>query len=708
MTPRELDAKVRWARGDSVHAAHALLSAVAPLTPPPLYGARLPELGAYVSMAAAHCKTTDEHVEVIAEEWPHLFGKDIAFLYEPPPELVPFVYLVTKTDRRGVHFLTPDGSALTTSRSLALDLFRHLAFAETDALVSRLVSGLPGRVDAKAVARTLRAQLTTRNAVAWAHVLRPSTNTSFADVQKKLRTWQSLLGVAALAALQSVLTLAAWSSIGNAALSGHADVAVIVGWSLLSLAAVVLQIAITRRVGRYAMNAATEFRSLLLHRAQKLDASKLSALGLSGLVVMSSHVDGFAQALLPLFLVLSVSLTAVFSTLVVLAVAPMAALSTLMFVGFALGTLSVYWPLTRGLHAVRDQRSRLTSDMVQRMLGHRTRLVQAEPGSWHDREDGPVHDYAQRTVLVDRTTLALRTLPRAYYAAGLAFVMMVLLQRPTPADLALVLGGLALGMSALTALSELVAAAAQLSSLWASFRSLVTAPSADEPLGDREPERRALEDGDLDTRPQAPVVELRDVSFSYRAEDALPTHVLRNLDLTLKRGDRLLVEGASGAGKTTLAAVLAGIAEPSKGLLLLNGVDQHGLDPVLRPRLLAFAPQFYRNHVFTQSLAFNLLLGRGWPPTGRDLADAREVATDLGLGSLLENMPAGLFQHVGEAGWQLSHGERSRVYLARCLLQRSPVVVLDETFGALDPASLDQCMRAVLRRAETLVVITHR
>ena len=62
---------------------------------------------------------------------------------------------------------------------------------------------------------------------------------------------------------------------------------------------------------------------------------------------------------------------------------------------------------------------------------------------------------------------------------------------------------------------------------------------------------------------------------------------------------------------------------------------------------------------------------------------------------------------VGETGWQLSHGERSRVFVARTLLQRSQVVLLDESFAALDPPSLARALDCVLRRAPTLVVIAH-
>ena len=79
----------------------------------------------------------------------------------------------------------------------------------------------------------------------------------------------------------------------------------------------------------------------------------------------------------------------------------------------------------------------------------------------------------------------------------------------------------------------------------------------------------------------------------------------------------------------------------------------------------------------------------------------------LGLGGLLDRMPAGLQQMVGESGWQLSHGERSRLFLARALLQTADVVVLDESVAALDPESLERSRTCVLERAPSLLVIAH-
>jgi len=66
-----------------------------------------------------------------------------------------------------------------------------------------------------------------------------------------------------------------------------------------------------------------------------------------------------------------------------------------------------------------------------------------------------------------------------------------------------------------------------------------------------------------------------------------------------------------------------------------------------------------------------------------------------------------LMQIVGETGWQLSHGERSRLFLARALLQGAELVLLDETFSALDPATLSRSMPIVFDQASTLVVIAH-
>jgi ABC-type transport system involved in cytochrome bd biosynthesis fused ATPase/permease subunit len=122
---------------------------------------------------------------------------------------------------------------------------------------------------------------------------------------------------------------------------------------------------------------------------------------------------------------------------------------------------------------------------------------------------------------------------------------------------------------------------------------------------------------------------------------------------------------------------------------------------------VVIAPQFHENHVLMGTLAFNVLLGRGWPPRPGDLEAAQQMCRALGLGELLDRMPAGLQQVIGGTGWQLSQGEKGRLYLARALLQGADVVILDEGFGARDPATLRQCLAFVLRMAPTVLVIAH-
>ncbi len=100
-------------------------------------------------------------------------------------------------------------------------------------------------------------------------------------------------------------------------------------------------------------------------------------------------------------------------------------------------------------------------------------------------------------------------------------------------------------------------------------------------------------------------------------------------------------------------------------------------------------------------------MARGWPPSADDLREGEALCRALGLGELLEKMPGGMNQMVGDTGWQFSHGERSRLYLARALLQGSDLVILDESFAALDPENLLQALVTARERAPTLVVVAH-
>lgn len=202
----------------------------------------------------------------------------------------------------------------------------------------------------------------------------------------------------------------------------------------------------------------------------------------------------------------------------------------------------------------------------------------------------------------------------------------------------------------------------------------------------------------------ATVLEAHDLVVRYPGRQA---PVLRECSLMIRRGDSVLLEGSSGGGKSTLVAVLSGLRHPESGVLLAGGLDHATLGETGWRRRLVAVPQYHDNHILAAPLAFNLLIGRRWPPTPDDLQDAEEVCHGLGLGALLDRMPGGLMQMVGDTGWQLSHGERSRVCVARALLQGGDLLLFDESFAALDPPTLQRCLAYTLRRAPTVLVVAH-
>jgi ABC-type multidrug transport system fused ATPase/permease subunit len=346
-----------------------------------------------------------------------------------------------------------------------------------------------------------------------------------------------------------------------------------------------------------------------------------------------------------------------------------------------------------------EERLRNTRALIERMLGHRTRLAQEAPGNWHAGEDGLLETYLERSIAMDRTTVAIdAVVGRGWLVVGLLALVPAVFGGMAAESLAVAVGGVLLGDRALRRFSVGLTGIADAALAWRMVAPLFRAAAHAEPPG-----VPGLLGGPR-AGSGAAVLEASDLTFQHAGRND-PT--LRGVSLTIARGDRLLLEGPSGGGKSTLAALLTGLRAPQGGLLLLHGLDPASVGPGAWRRAIACAPQFQENHVLTGSFAFNLLLADRWPGSPDDVKEAEAVCRELGLGELLERMPAGMLQVVGETGWQLSHGERSRLYLARALLQRADVVVLDESFAALDPANFERALRCAAARAPSLMVIAH-
>lgn len=180
--------------------------------------------------------------------------------------------------------------------------------------------------------------------------------------------------------------------------------------------------------------------------------------------------------------------------------------------------------------------------------------------------------------------------------------------------------------------------------------------------------------------------------------------VLTDVDLTIPAGTSLALVGATGAGKTTLAALIAGIGTPEAGSVRIGNTDLAGLDEAGARALVSILTQ--ETHVFSGPLADDLRLAA---PEATD-AELMDALRTVGADSWVEALPDGLNTPVGEGGERLDGTKVAHVALARLVLAKSPVVVLDESTaeaGSAGAAELERAVRAACSGRTTLFV-AHR
>jgi ATP-binding cassette subfamily B protein len=195
-------------------------------------------------------------------------------------------------------------------------------------------------------------------------------------------------------------------------------------------------------------------------------------------------------------------------------------------------------------------------------------------------------------------------------------------------------------------------------------------------------------------------VRLESVSFGYRQD----TPILEDFDLTIPAGQAVAVVGATGAGKTTIARLIARFYDPLAGRVLLDGVDLRDLDDRTLRREIVMITQ--ENFLFSGSVADNIRLGR--PEAARE--DIEEAARAIGADEFIRVLPGGYDAEVGSKGGRLSAGQRQLISFARAFLAAPGVLVLDEATALLDIPSeraVQRALRTILA-GRTAVIIAHR
>ncbi len=201
------------------------------------------------------------------------------------------------------------------------------------------------------------------------------------------------------------------------------------------------------------------------------------------------------------------------------------------------------------------------------------------------------------------------------------------------------------------------------------------------------------------SRPIRGKIEFREVSFSYGREP-----VLEELDFTIEAGQSVALVGPTGAGKSTIAALIPRLVEVDRGRILVDGLDvrSHQLDSLRRQ----VATVLQDTLLLEGTLRDNIVCGQRFA-TERDIRRAARLAL---VDEFSERLPDGLDTRIGERGTNLSGGQRQRVAIARAILRDAPIIILDEPTSALDAGSEELLLRALdnLPSGRTRLVIAHR
>ncbi|MDR9828231.1 type I secretion system permease/ATPase [Vibrio sp. FNV 38] len=196
-------------------------------------------------------------------------------------------------------------------------------------------------------------------------------------------------------------------------------------------------------------------------------------------------------------------------------------------------------------------------------------------------------------------------------------------------------------------------------------------------------------------------IELDKVSFHY--PDAQVASI-RDVSLTIEPGEKVAIIGRIGSGKTTLERLIMGLYQPKEGSVRIDDTDIEQLHHIDIRRNIGCVPQ--DSQLFFGTIRDNITLGR---PLSDD-RDVMDAANRSGVTQFTQQDPAGLERQVGEGGALLSGGQRQAVTIARALLGRPPVLLLDEPTSAMDNRSEMQIKNqlAQLKPHETLILITHK
>ncbi len=212
-------------------------------------------------------------------------------------------------------------------------------------------------------------------------------------------------------------------------------------------------------------------------------------------------------------------------------------------------------------------------------------------------------------------------------------------------------------------------------------------------------EQPSIVSGARDVPPMERGIRVEGVSFRYDTEP-----VLEDVDLRIRKGEVIAIVGPSGAGKTTLADLIARFYDPTAGRILLDGVDIREFNLQAYRKLLGVVTQ--ETILFDDTVRGNICYGEAT----HSPEEIRAAAIAANAHDFIEDLPKGYETGIGDRGVRLSGGERQRLQIARAILKNPPILILDEATSSLDSGSEQLVQEALGRLMEnrTAIVIAHR
>ena len=200
-------------------------------------------------------------------------------------------------------------------------------------------------------------------------------------------------------------------------------------------------------------------------------------------------------------------------------------------------------------------------------------------------------------------------------------------------------------------------------------------------------------------------IQLTGLTYWYPGNN---TAVLKDINLTIQKGESVAIVGASGAGKTTLIDILIGLLTPTSGKVEIDGreISLGGQDMIAWQRNIGYVPQTI--YLIDDTLRHNIALGI--EDDAIDDEQVLKVIRQASLYDLAQTLPEGIDTYIGERGIRLSGGQRQRIGIARALYPNPQVLVMDEATSSLDPETESEISRAIdaLSVEKTLLIISHR